>query len=279
MICTVCTFGCADAAQRLVDRLDADAVVADLAGRDQVVEDAEHLRAVVDLRVRAVQLEQVDRAPSRGCAGCGRPRRRGCRGCSPRGSARQPAAGLRGDEDALAPALAAQPRDQPLAAPVAVDVGGVDEVDARVDRRVQRPQRLLVVDGAPGATDRPGAEADRGHLHVGAPELSVLHGILPSGRRRRRRRDVTAPAHAPLTTGAARARCAGPAAGRQQRAQGLGGGPVRRLQLQHHNGDDDREHAVAETPPCAPCSSHAPRSTAAWLVRLRFYCARRRRPT
>ncbi len=51
----------ADAAQRLVDGLDADAVVADLARLHEVVEDAEHLRHVVDLRVRAVELQQVDR--------------------------------------------------------------------------------------------------------------------------------------------------------------------------------------------------------------------------
>lgn len=51
----------ADRAQRLVHGLDADAVVAQLARPRQVVEDAEDLGQVVDLRVWAVELEQVYR--------------------------------------------------------------------------------------------------------------------------------------------------------------------------------------------------------------------------
>ena len=57
-------------AQRLVHGLDADAVVAQLAGDDQVVEDAEDLGAVVDVRVRAMQLQQIERVHLEVASGC-----------------------------------------------------------------------------------------------------------------------------------------------------------------------------------------------------------------
>ena len=63
----------------------------------------------------------------------------------------------------------------PLAAAVAVTGGGVDEVDAQVQGPVQGPDRVLVALAAPGAADRPGAEADLGHLQSGGAELPVLH--------------------------------------------------------------------------------------------------------
>src|SRR6185436_1120344 len=91
----------------------------------------------------------------------------------------QAPAGLGGDVDLLAP-LAAEAGDQPLAAAVAVDVRGVDEVRARVHRGVQGAHGLLVVHRAPRAADRPGAEADRGDGQAGAAERAVLHRYLPA---------------------------------------------------------------------------------------------------
>jgi len=72
-------------------------------------------------------------------------------------------------------ALAHQPGDQPFAAPVAVDVGGVEDGDAVVDRGVQRTHRFLVIDRAPGAADGPGAEGDLGHAVAGLAEGAVVH--------------------------------------------------------------------------------------------------------
>ena len=71
------------------------------------------------------------------------PRARGSRASSPRASATA-AAGRPWWRQIVSPRpFAAQPRDQPLAAAVAVDVRGVDEVDAGVDRRVQRRASTL----------------------------------------------------------------------------------------------------------------------------------------
>jgi hypothetical protein len=91
----------------------------------------------------------------------------------------KPAASLGGDEEGLALPLAPEPGHQPLAASVAVHVGGVDEVHPRVDGGVERLHGLLVPHRPPGAPDGPGPEADGRDLHVRPPELPVLHGDLP----------------------------------------------------------------------------------------------------
>ena len=75
----------------------------------------------------------------------------------------------------LARPLAPQPRDEPLAAAVAVDVCGVDEVDAGVDGRVEGGDRLRIVDRAPGAADGPGAEADRRNGDIRPAEMLMGH--------------------------------------------------------------------------------------------------------
>jgi hypothetical protein len=59
--------------------------------------------------------------------------------------------------------------------PPEVDVGGVDEVDARIERAVDDPDRLVVVALAPGA-EHHRAEAERTDLDPGASERAVLHG-------------------------------------------------------------------------------------------------------
>src|SRR5436190_629272 len=71
-------------------------------------------------------------------------------------------AGFRRDEDVFARSLATEARDQPLAAAVAVHVGGVNQIDTGVHRRMQGLHRLGVVDLSPEAPDSPGAEA-HGH--------------------------------------------------------------------------------------------------------------------
>ncbi len=91
------------------------------------------------------------------------------------GLLRQAAAGLGRDEHA-----GARPRlqglgDQPFRAAVAIDVRGVDEGHASVERGVQRGERLAFLDLAPASADRPGAEADLADAAAGASENSLLH--------------------------------------------------------------------------------------------------------
>ena len=71
------------------------------------------------------------------------------------GLRRQPLSGLGGDERPLAAALLQHPGDQLLGTAVAIDVGGVDEGDAGIERGVQGGHRLVVIDLAPGGADRP----------------------------------------------------------------------------------------------------------------------------
>ena len=67
--------------------------------------------------------------------------------------------------------------DHPLAAPVAVDVGGVDEGHAGVGRRVERAQAVGVVHRAPVAADRPRPEPDDADVAPGLAEPAVLHAV------------------------------------------------------------------------------------------------------
>src|SRR5439155_2404042 len=56
-----------------------------------------------------------------------------------------------------------------------VDVGGVDEVDAGVERGVDDADRLVVVGLAPGA-EHHGAEAQLADRDAGASQRTVVHG-------------------------------------------------------------------------------------------------------
>ena len=152
--------GVLDRLQRILDALDADAVEPHLPGLHQVVEDPEHLGLVVDVRRRAVQLQQIQRV---GLEILQAALDEGGQvlAVEALGDERlQALAGLGRDVERVA-ALAAQARQQLFTVAVAVDVGGVEEVHAAIQRAVQRRQRLAIVDRAPGAADGPGAEADR----------------------------------------------------------------------------------------------------------------------
>ncbi len=84
---------------------------------------------------------------------------------------------LGGDEECLAGALGQEAADHPLAPPVAVDVGGVDEVHASVGSRVQGSQAVGVVHRAPVRPDRPCPEADDADVASGLAEPAVLHAV------------------------------------------------------------------------------------------------------
>src|SRR4051794_1951056 len=67
-----------------------------------------------------------------------------------------------------------------LGLPAGVDVGGVHEVDPRVEGAVDDPDRVVVVLVAPVA-EHHRAEAEGGDLDAGAAEGAVVHGRQASG--------------------------------------------------------------------------------------------------
>jgi hypothetical protein len=81
---------------------------------------------------------------------------------------------LRREHDVVAAAAGKGLADDLLGLPPRVDVGGVDEVDARVERAVDDADRRVVVGLAPRA-EHHRAEAQRRDLHAGACERSLVH--------------------------------------------------------------------------------------------------------
>ena len=77
MIWTLATPGYSMRLEGLLHPLHAHPVVGDDAVCDQLVEGREHLRAVVDVRRRAVQLDQVDALHAEVLAAAGQPAREG----------------------------------------------------------------------------------------------------------------------------------------------------------------------------------------------------------
>src|SRR5918997_6552619 len=163
---------------RLLDPLDADAVVLYLARLLQVVQGLEGLALAVRRRRRAVELEEVQgfyaevlQAPL-GKAG-------EVLVVVPFGGVGvETPAGLGGDEDLVVRPFAEQPADKPLAAAVAVHVRGVEEAHAEVDGPVQRGVGVLVAHLSPLAPERPSPEAYLRDPHPRLAEIPVLQ-VLP----------------------------------------------------------------------------------------------------
>ena len=86
-----------------------------------------------------------------------------------------PPAHLRRDRQPRAADLAQQRAEQPLAAAVAVDVGGVEEGDPLVHRRPEHGHRRVVVDQAPVPAQLPAAEPDHTDLSGGPAQRPCLH--------------------------------------------------------------------------------------------------------
>ena len=72
--------------------------------------------------------------------------------------------------------------EEPLGLALGVDIGGIEEIDAAVDRRAQQPGHLALVELP---DERPetalpakghGADADLRDQQAGAPEHSIFHG-------------------------------------------------------------------------------------------------------
>ncbi|MDP6085876.1 MAG: hypothetical protein QGH70_01040 [Nitrospinota bacterium] len=72
-------------------------------------------------------------------------------------------------------ALLEELADHFLAVPLTVGVGGVDEIDPRVDRRVEGLVAHGVVHGSEHSADGHRAKADDGHFQSGLSERALFH--------------------------------------------------------------------------------------------------------
>src|SRR5439155_12226178 len=81
----------------------------------------------------------------------------------------------RQDDLVAAAVLAERPPHDALALAVVIDVGGVDEIDAAVERGVDDAQRLVF---GRGVAEVHGAQTERRDLHPGAAKAAVVHVIL-----------------------------------------------------------------------------------------------------
>src|SRR6185312_3343095 len=81
---------------------------------------------------------------------------------------------LGGEDDVVAPPSGQRLCDDRLGLAARVDVSGIDEVDARVERAVDDADAVVVVLVAPVA-EHHRAEAERAHGNAGAPESAVVH--------------------------------------------------------------------------------------------------------
>ena len=81
---------------------------------------------------------------------------------------------LGGEDDLVAPAAGERPADELLGLARPIHVGGVDEVDARVERTVDDLDGLVVVGVALGA-EHHCAEAQLADRYAGASEWSKFH--------------------------------------------------------------------------------------------------------
>ena len=96
---------------------------------------------------------------------------------------RQAAACLGGDERSFAAALLDDFRDQLLGVAITINVGGIDEIDAAVERGMKRRQRLLVIHLTPGSADGPRTKTDFTDLAASASKISHSHVSSPCRRR------------------------------------------------------------------------------------------------
>jgi hypothetical protein len=166
--------------ERLVDRLHRHAVRRDPAVVDQGVQGVEHTVVTEDRVGRTVQLDEVDGVDAQVAAAAVDPATEAVEGvglCDVRvGTPTH----LRGNQEDHVIALGPEPADDGLAAPVTVDVRGVQERHAGVDGGVQDAQRLPLVHLAPVGAELPAAEPDDGGLSAEAGEGAGLHGgFLP----------------------------------------------------------------------------------------------------
>ena len=73
-----------------------------------------------------------------------------------------------GGDDYFFAAFAFELRQQTLAATVAINIGGVVEVNAQIGGAMQGRERFPIVNLAPRAADRPGAKTNLGNFPAGS---------------------------------------------------------------------------------------------------------------
>ena len=149
MIWTVVHAGVRQGHPRLLDLLDAHAVVADLARLLQPVQSLERRVLPVDVRRRAVELEQVQGFDAQVFQASLDEGGEVLVVVAFRGVGIEAASRLGRDEDLVVRSVLEEPADELLAAAVAVDVRGVEEVDAEVDSAVQGRVGVVLADSAP----------------------------------------------------------------------------------------------------------------------------------
>jgi hypothetical protein len=80
-----------------------------------------------------------------------------------------------------------RPAEHLLAGPVRIDVGGVEEIDAGVERRLDERPRLVLLQRPLASGFRAvshHAEAEPRDLETGLAEIDEIHGGCPKDRRR-----------------------------------------------------------------------------------------------
>ena len=167
-----------DRLEPLLDPLDADPVVGEHPVGAQLVEVLEESRAVVAVGGQAMELDQIEGGDAQVLAAPLRPLAKVRARVLGHVDGRAPS-DLGGDDDALAGPLAEEAADQPLAASVAVDVGGIEESRACVIGSTKCGHGRGVIHSAPIAPDRPGSEADLADRQSGAAKLAVAHLTSP----------------------------------------------------------------------------------------------------
>src|ERR1041385_333312 len=173
--------GIFDGLERLFHLLHAHAVVADLPCLDQIVEHAKNFGAIVEFGRRTVQLHQIKRVGGEIFQAAVDPRIQIFAAVTFDSLLGQAASSFGGDDDfvfTIAPARFLELSDKALAASVTVNVGGVNEVDARVDGLVQRGKRFIVRDIAPHASNGPRAKTDVRNFPGYAAQGTVVHDLV-----------------------------------------------------------------------------------------------------
>ncbi len=145
--------------KRLFHALDADPVEADLARMHQVVEHAEDLGMVIGIGRWAMELHQVEDLRVQVAQVVLDPGGKVGAAVAFDRLLGQTPAHLGGDDDLFFASLL-QLRNQAVAAAVAVDIRGIEKIDAGVDRLVERAERLLIAYLTPGAANGPCAKTD-----------------------------------------------------------------------------------------------------------------------
>src|SRR5581483_10046709 len=149
-----------------------------LAGANEIVEHAENFGMVVEVGRWAMQLQQVDRVRGKVPQTVIDPGREVFAAVTFGGLARQTASGFRRYDDFFF-AFFLHPRDQALAAAVAINVGSVDKVHTGVDRSAQSTERIIFGNVSPGSANRPCSKTYLRYIPgVGARECRTVVFIL-----------------------------------------------------------------------------------------------------